>query len=94
LPEVLYLDERVSRRKEVMKMGSGSEALRYWAEHISTDWEQIGSWAQRVFVGKRIGAVVLLTSTITVLAGVLFSLYRTVQCNAIAGIAPYLPSLN
>ena len=59
-------------------MGSGSEALRYWAEQISTDWEQIGSWAQRVFTGHRVGAVVFLMSTITVLAAVLFFYARPV----------------
>jgi len=74
-------------------MGARNEVLGHWAELISTDWEQIRSWPQGVFTGQWIAAVALLSSTIAVLAAVLFSLSKAVQGHAIVGATPYLSSL-
>lgn len=75
-------------------MGARTEALGHWVEQISTNREQIRAWVKRVFTGQRISTVALLSTTIAILAALLFSLYKAVQSNTIVGISPYLSSLN
>jgi hypothetical protein len=77
-----------------MKMGAKSEVLGHWLEEISTDWEQIRSWAQSLLTRERIAGIALLASTVTLWAALLFYLYNAFQNYTIVEVSPYLSSLN
>jgi len=75
-----------------MKMRAASEVLGDWIEEITADWEQIRSWAERVFTKERIADIALLLFTLALWAVLLFYLYRALLNRTIVGISPYLSS--
>ena len=75
-------------------MGVRSEVLGHWIEEITADWEQIRSWAERVFTKESIADIALLLFTLTFWAVLVFYLYKALQNYTIVGISPYPSSLN
>lgn len=75
-------------------MRANGQVLRHWAEGVSTDWEQIRSWAKRILTRKRVADIALLSTTVAILAVILFSLYKAIQNHTITGISPYLSYAN
>lgn len=52
------------------------EVARHWGEGISTDWEQLRSWSDRVFTREKTAEMGALLATLALWAVLLISLYR------------------
>jgi hypothetical protein len=75
-------------------MGARSEVLGHWVEEISTDWEQVKSWALSLLTRETVASIVLLASTVALWAVLLSHLYNAFQNYRILEASPYLSSLN